>query len=83
MDMTRVPWLHQKLRTLVVPLLLNDASLTSVNLYHNNIGAAGARARLGGETRRARRSGRGAPWRNSSEKYEERCELCDAGRALY
>ena len=26
MDMTRVPWLHQKLHTLVVPLLLNDAT---------------------------------------------------------
>ena len=40
MDMTRVPWLHQSLRTLVVPLLLNNASVTSVDLSYNHLGAS-------------------------------------------
>ena len=44
MDMTRVPWLHERLRTLVVPLLLNDASVTSVNLQCESV--SGGRARL-------------------------------------
>ena len=44
MDMTRVPWLHEKLRTLVVPLLLNDASVTSVDLNRKSV--SGGRARL-------------------------------------
>ena len=39
MDMTRVPWLHQSLRTLVVPLLLNDASVTSVDLASTSVPA--------------------------------------------
>ena len=45
MDMTRVPWLHQKLHTLVVPLLLNDASVTSVDLDKGK-SVSGGRARL-------------------------------------
>ena len=44
MDMTRVPWLHQKLRTILVPLLLNDASVTSVDLKGKSV--SGGRARL-------------------------------------
>ena len=43
-DMTRVPWLHRSLRTLVVPLLLNDASVTSVDLPSKSV--SGGRARL-------------------------------------